>query len=235
MDNEIKPKKRSQVNALYCSAEIADAVNNHSFFSGCITGADRAAKMLEALDFASEWRGRIEELHNLDQIKRDFDSMKESHSNKENEINSLKNERDQLKAERDNLQADLEKVTSERDNEKIITAERDNTIRQLEESKKLLESAGSKKGWELVREQIDPAYAAVLEELTNRLIKKFDIQGLEPHVVLITFFMQYYYNQEWEFSGMPFVIKPNEILSIVQSVYPEMTSKVLYQALRVKK
>lgn len=235
METENKTKKRPQVNALYCSAEIADAVNNHPYFTGCITGADRAAKILEALDFAAEWKGNTEALHDLDQIRRDFDNMKKSHDDKEDEINSLKAERDQLKTERDNLQASIDQAIATNSDAQNTISERDTTIQQLQEANEQLKAAGNKKGWEVVRTQIDPAYAAVLEEITNRLIKKYELPELEPQVVLITFFMKYYYNQEWEFSGMPFIMKPAEILAIVQTVYPDMTAKVLSQALQVKK
>lgn len=235
METENKTKKRPQVNALYCSAEIADAVNNHPYFTGCITGADRAAKILEALDFAGKWQGHTEALNDLEQIQQDLKALQEKDKNHQNEVKSLKEERDQAIQDCNLLQSELDRANASIDTAKKNTADRDITIRQLQEANEKLEAAGNKKGWEVVRTQIDPAYAAVLEELTNRLSQKFDIQGLEPHVVLITFFMQYYYNQEWEFSGMPFVIKPNEILSIVQSVYPEITSKILSQALLVKK
>ena len=121
-----------------------------------------------------------------------------------------------------NAQAEKQKAESERDELQrkldMITAE-----------------AGNKTGWDLVKACIDPAYAAVLEELTKRLVEKFNLDELEPQEVLISFFMQYYYNQEWEFSGMPFIMKQSEILEIVQGVYPDMTAKVLRQALQVKK
>ncbi len=235
METENKAKKRPQVNALYCSAEIADAVNNHPYFTGCITGADRAAKILEALDFAAEWKGRTGDLEKNDGLANDLKDAKAQFEDMQRKYNEKSTQYEELALAYHELQEKQdEAITTNADAQKVIE-DRDRVIKQLQEANEQLKAAGNKNGWDVVRTQIDPAYAAVLEELTDRLIKKFGLQDLEPHVVLITFFMQYYYNQEWEFSGMPFVIKPSEILTIVQSVYPEMSSKVLSQALRVKK
>lgn len=232
METENTKKKRPQVNALYCTAEIADAVNNHQYFTGCITGADKAAKMLEALEFAALWKGRESELQNSDSaigsLQQEVNDLQHSYDGKIAECEKLQSDLDNLKAQIADGDTDMQNLLTEKSQ---VEQERD----ELQQRVDALVAAGNKSGWEVVRAQIDPAYAAVLEELTNRLIKKFNLSELEPQTVLIGFFMQYYYNQEWEFSGMPFIIKPSEILSIVQEVYPEMTAKVLSQALKVKK
>lgn len=223
MAEENTKKKRPQVNALYCTETVADAVNNHSWFANCATGADRANKILEALNFAEEWKGREEDLQNSDA-----------------QINSLRSEVDELTQKLSEAQSQLtngdkEKevlVQTAQDNYLRVEHERDDLQRKLD---MITSEAGSKTGWDLVKSCIDPAYAAVLDELTKRLVQKFDLDELEPQEVLISFFMQYYYNQEWEFSGMPFIMKQSEILEIVQGVYPDMTAKVLRQALQVKK
>lgn len=88
--------------------------------------------------------------------------------------------------------------------------------------------------WAKISSVLDPAYVAVIEEITRRLIEKFHLPSLEPQAVLVTFFMKYYYCQEVEFSGMPFIIKPKEILEIVQTVYPAMEKNTLKKALSVE-
>lgn len=214
METENKKPKRPQVNALYCSAEIADAVNNHPYFNGCVVGADKAAKLLQALDFAFKWEGHTGE------------------GSSTAEVEQLKTDLQEAQKDRDNFKQKYEKEVQDAQEAKTKA---DNEIQSLKEAKNQLEASGNKKGWEVVRTQIDPAYADVLEEITKRLIARYNLSELEPQVVLITFFMKYYYNQEWEFSGMPFIMKPSEILTIVQQVYPEMTANVLKQALQVKK
>lgn len=232
METENTKKKRPQVNALYCTEEIANAVNSHQYFAGCITGADKAAKMLEALEFAALWKGRESELQNSDaaigQLQQEVNDLQRAYDGKVAECENLQGKFNELTAQIADGDTDMQNLLIEKSQ---VEQERD----ELQQRIDALVTAGNKSGWEVVRAQIDPAYAAVLEELTNRLIKKFNLSELEPQTVLIGFFMQYYYNQEWEFSGMPFIIKPSEILSIVQKVYPEMTAKVLSQALKVKK
>lgn len=230
MAEENTKKKRPQVNALYCTEIVADAVNNHSWFANCATGADRANKILEALNFAEEWKGREEELQNSDaqinSLQQQIEDLKDSHAK---EVERLQGELSEAKSQLTDGDADMQSVLADKQK---AEQERDELQRKLDA---ITAEAGSKTGWDLVKASIDPAYAAVLEELTKRLIEKFNIPDLEPQTVLITFFMQYYYNQEWEFSGMPFIMKQTEILEIVQGVYPEMTAKVLRQALQVRK
>lgn len=237
MENEKGKKKRPQVNALYCPGVVADAVNNHSWFAECMTGADKANKLLEALNFAAEWKGRESELQNSDE------QINSLHSEVENlrEVNGLLGAKvEELTQKLSEAQSQL--TNGDKEKEVLVQTAQDNYLRLEHERDELQRKldmitveAGSKTGWDLVKACIDPAYAAVLEELTKRLVEKFNLDELEPQEVLISFFMQYYYNQEWEFSGMPFIMKQSEILEIVQGVYPDMTAKVLRQALQVKK
>lgn len=232
MENENTKRKRPQVNALYCSEAIANAVNNHVYFNGCVTGSDRAAKVLEALEFAAQWKGRETELQNSDaavgQLQQEVNDLQFSFDGKDAECKRLQEELDGLKAQIADGDTDMQNTLAEK-----AQAEHDRD--ELQQRVDALIAAGNKSGWEVVRAQIDPAYAAVLEEITKRLCAKYHLSDLEPQTVLITFFMKYYFNQEWEFSGMPFIMKPAEILSIVQGVYPEMTNKILSEALQVKK
>lgn len=237
MAEENTKKKRPQVNALYCTEIVADAVNNHSWFANCATGADRANKILEALNFATEWKGREEELQNSDaqinSLYSEVQNLREANGLLDSKVEELTQKLSEAQSQLTN--GDKEKeilVQTAQDNYLRVEHERDELQRKLDA---ITAEAGSKTGWDLVKACIDPAYAAVLEELTKRLIEKFGLDQLEPQEVLISFFMQYYYNQEWEFSGMPFIMKQSEILEIVQGVYPEMTAKVLRQALQVKK
>lgn len=230
MEGENIKKKRSQVNAMYCPEVVADAVNNHEWFANCATGSDRAEKILEALNFAARWKGREEELQNSDtqinSLQKQIDDLNNSHAK---EVERLQGELSEAQSQLTDGDADMQSVLADKQK---AESERDELQRKLDA---ITAEAGSKTGWDLVKACIDPAYAAVLEELTKRLIEKFNLDKLEPQEVLISFFMQYYYNQEWEFSGMPFIMKQSEILEIVQGVYPEMTAKVLKQALQVKK
>lgn len=230
MENEKGKNKRPQVNALYCPEVIADAVNNHSWFAECMTGADKANKLLEALNFADKWKGRESELQNSDEqingLQQKINDLNASHAT---EIERLQGELEEAKTKVNSVDED---VKSAQDAKQKAESERDELQRKLD---MITAEAGNKTGWDLVKACIDPAYAAVLEELTKRLVEKFRLDELEPQEVLISFFMQYYYNQEWEFSGMPFIMKQSEILEIVQGVYPDMTAKVLRQALQVKK
>jgi len=230
MENEKGKNKRPQVNALYCPEAVADAVNNHSWFAGCMTGADKANKLLEALNFADQWKGRESELQNSDeQIKGLQQKINDLNASHAAEVKRLQGELEEAKTKANSGDEDVKSAQAEKQK---AESERDELQRKLD---KIIAEAGNKTGWDLVKACIDPAYAAVLEELTKRLVEKFNLDELEPQEVLISFFMQYYYNQEWEFSGMPFIMKQSEILEIVQGVYPDMTAKVLRQALQVKK
>ena len=233
MAEENTKKKRPQVNALYCTEIVADAVNNHSWFANCATGADRANKILEALNFATEWKGREEELQNSDaqinSLHSEVQNLSEANGLLGAKVEELTQKLSEAQSQLTDGDADMQSVLADKERAEL---ERDELQRKLDA---ITAEAGSKTGWDLVKASIDPAYAAVLEELTKRLIEKFNIPDLEPHTVLITFFMQYYYNQEWEFSGMPFIMKQTEILEIVQGIYPDMTAKVLRQALQVRK
>lgn len=230
MENEKGKNKRPQVNALYCPEVVADAVNNHSWFAECMTGADKANKLLEALNFAAEWKGRESELQNSDEqindLQQKINDLNASHAA---EVKRLQEELEEAKTKANSGDEDVKSAQAAKQK---AESERDELQRKLD---MITAEAGSKTGWDLVKACIDPAYAAVLEELTKRLVEKFNLDELEPQEVLISFFMQYYYNQEWEFSGMPFIMKQSEILEIVQGVYPDMTAKVLRQALQVKK
>lgn len=230
MENEKGKNKRPQVNALYCPEVVADAVNNHSWFAGCMTGADKANKLLEALNFADQWKGRESELQNSDeQIKGLQQKINDLNASHTAEVKRLQGELEEAKTKANSGDEDVKRAQAEKQK---AESERDELQRKLD---MITAEAGNKTGWDLVKACIDPAYAAVLEELTKRLVEKFNLDELEPQEVLISFFMQYYYNQEWEFSGMPFIMKQSEILEIVQGVYPDMTAKVLRQALQVKK
>ncbi len=230
MENEKGKNKRPQVNALYCPEVVADAVNNHSWFAGCMTGADKANKLLEALNFADQWKGRESELQNSDeQIKGLQQKINDLNTSHAAEVKQLQGELEEAKTKANSGDEDVKNAQAEKQK---AESERDELQRKLD---MITAEAGNKTGWDLVKACIDPAYAAVLEELTKRLVEKFNLDELEPQEVLISFFMQYYYNQEWEFSGMPFIMKQSEILEIVQGVYPDMTAKVLRQALQVKK
>ena len=237
MENEKGKNKRPQVNALYCPEVVADAVNNHSWFADCMTGADKANKLLEALNFAEKWKGREEDLQNSDaqinSLHSEVENLREVNQALSARVAELESKLSEAQSQLTN--GDKEKevlVQTAQDNYLRVEQERDELQRKLD---MITAEAGSKTGWDLVKACIDPAYAAVLEELTKRLVEKFNLDELEPQEVLISFFMQYYYNQEWEFSGMPFIMKQSEILEIVQGVYPDMTAKVLRQALQVKK
>lgn len=230
MENEKGKNKRPQVNALYCPEVVADAVNNHSWFADCMTGADKANKLLEALNFADKWKGRESELQNSDEqinsLQQKINDLNASHAA---EVKRLQGELEEAKTKANSGDEGMKSAQAAKEK---AESERDELQRKLD---MITTEAGSKTGWDLVKACIDPAYAAVLEELTKRLVEKFNLDELEPQEVLISFFMQYYYNQEWEFSGMPFIMKQSEILEIVQGVYPDMTAKVLRQALQVKK
>lgn len=230
MENEKGKNKRPQVNALYCPEVVADAVNNHSWFADCMTGADKANKLLEALNFAEKWKGRESELQNSDEqingLQQKINDLNASHAA---EVKRLQGELEEAKKKANSGDEDVKIAQAAKQK---AESERDELQRKLD---RITAEAGNKTGWDLVKACIDPAYAAVLEELTKRLVEKFNLDELEPQEVLISFFMQYYYNQEWEFSGMPFIMKQSEILEIVQGVYPDMTAKVLRQALQVKK
>lgn len=246
MESENNKKKRSCVNAMYCSAEIADAVNSHNWLDGCVTGSERAERILQALNFTEQWFNRVdnsesatgmEEVINSQQQK--LEEANATLQRKQEDIDLLQTERDNLQTKNDELEARIAELmaaaeTSNGSSETLV-AENSALNQQLEEAQQRITALESEEvNWAKISTTLDPAYVAVIEEITRRLIAKFNLEKLEPQVVLVTFFMKYYYCQEVEFSGMPFIIRPNEILAIVQKVYPEMTNKTLTHAFSVK-
>lgn len=246
MESENNKKKRSCVNAMYCSAEIADAVNSHNWLDGCVTGSERAERILQALNFTEQWFNRVdnsesatgmEEVINSQQQK--LEEANATLQRKQEDIDTLQTQRDVLLTKNDELEARIAElmIAAETSNgsSETLAAENSALSQQLGEAQQRITALESEEvNWAKISTTLDPAYVAVIEEITRRLIAKFNLEKLEPQVVLVTFFMKYYYCQEVEFSGMPFIIRPNEILAIVQKVYPEMTNKTLTHAFSVK-
>lgn len=229
MENETK-SKRPCIHT-YCDQATKEAVENHEMLDNCAIGQEKAHRILEALDFMAKWKDRVAELEagvapeqesRIAELEQQIETIK---AEKEEAINSL-----QMAIEQERQGA----ASTQEGNEKLAAEINDLQLKLQEANDRAAVIAAEEVTWTKIASALDPAYVAVLEEITKRLKARFKLENLEPHVVLITFFMQYYYNQEVQFSGMPFVIKPKEILEIVQTVYPEMLSKTLKQALSVK-
>lgn len=177
---------------------------------------------------------RFSELQDeYDKLLSENDSLKILSENLENSSMQLSTKDEEIAA----LQAQVEEYkqsaqTTEEGNERLALTIRElnNQIKAYEE--KITDLESKEINWPTVATIYDPAYVLVLEEVTKRLNNKFNL-SLSPHNVLMTFFLKYYYNHEVEFDGMPFVISPKEILSIVQQVYPDMMAGTLRKALSV--
>ena len=229
MENETK-SKRPCIHT-YCDQATKEAVENHEMLDGCAIGQEKAHRILEALDFMAQWKDRVAEIETgaapeqesrIAELEQQIEAIK---AEKEETINSLQEQ----------LNNTHQAATSTQEgNEKLAAEISDLQLKLQEANERAAAIAAEEVTWTKIASALDPAYVAVLEEITRRLKARFELENLEPHVVLITFFMQYYYNQEVQFSGMPFVIKPKEIFEIVQKQYPEMLPKTLKQALSVK-
>ena len=236
-----KTNARSSVKQLYCSPEVAEAVNNHRWFDFCFTGADRAQRMLEALNFAADHKAEYESGDyketgaKVKSLQTDVERLKAENQKLTESAEESAAKEEKLNARIFELETDLQKVRDTAD-----TTEEGN-MRLAEEIRLLKETIASKDseiealrgeavGWTKISTAYDPAYAAVVEEITRRLNAKYH-HDAAPHDVLMSFFMRYYYKQEAEFRGMPFVIRPREIMALIRDVYPEMTDKILSKAL----
>ena len=141
------------------------------------------------------------------------------------EISSLKEQLDAAIQNSNTTQSGNEQLAQELNDlrEQLTSA-----LDQLKEEQEAVPS------WEKIRKAIEKGYVVVVEEVTRRLKEKYALPELDPMIVLVTFFLKYYYNQEVEFSGMPFVITPREILSLIQEIHPDIQSNTLKKVLSVK-
>jgi len=209
MDNTDKKQKRACVKPMYCDQATANAVNEHVWFNDCVNGNERAERLLLSLDFSQENYGKepaIIEIPTTD--------------------SELENRIAQLESELQNRTTELEQLQQQYNNDMAAHQTKIDDLLAAQAS------ATEPSSWKVIKDLYDPAYTAVVEEVANRLSEKYQTK-VHPHAILMTFFMKYYYNQDVEFDGMPFVMRPSEILKIVQQVYPDMTSKVLSRALSV--
>ena len=210
MDSTNTKQKRACVKPMYCDQVTANAVNEHVWFNDCVNGNERAERLLLALDFSQENYGKEPATV----------TIPTNNSELENRIA-------QLESELQNRTSELEQLQQQY-NDDIATHQA--RIDELLATPVTVDTASGE--WETVKSLYDPAYTAVVEEVANRLSERYQTK-VHPHAILMTFFMKYYYNQDVEFDGMPFVMRPAEILKIVQQVYPEMTGRVLSRALSV--
>lgn len=232
-----KSTTRYSVKQMYCTQQVADAVNNHQWLANSFTGADRAQRILDALNFAEQHKQALEN-GQYEQADKQIKLLSEQ-IEQLTQANALLQQKadtaESLQQTIDNLQADLQtardaagsteegnlKLTEQIHNLQQTIADKDAQIQALQDQQI---------NWQQIATAFDPAYTAVVEQITARLNDKYH-HDAKPQDVLISFFMRYYFNQEAEFDGMPFVIRPREIMQIVRSVYPDMTADILRKAL----
>lgn len=239
-DSTQKRVGRFQIQA-YCTQEQSELFKNHELFAGCSVGQERSNIILQALDFFLKWKDRVEEIESgnienahLTDLKEQLEATKQQLEDKEQQLQSVQDNYQSAADEINRLKATIEQLSSENSDKADIAAKQAELKQELEACKQQLATMDEHVlGWDDVSSLIDPAYKLVIEEITKRLANKFNIPGLDPMIVLVTFFMKYYYNQEVEMPGMPFVIRSREVYDIVLKVYPDITPQTLKKALKV--
>ena len=232
-----KSTTRFSVKQMYCTQEVADAVNNHQWLANSFTGADRAQRILDALNFAEQHKTAIESglydqadkqikllTEQIDQLTQNNTQLQQKADRAEALQQTIDALQDDLQTARDAAGSTEEgniKLTEQIHNLQQTIADRDAQIQALQDQQI---------NWQKIATVFDPAYTAVVEQITDRLNAKFH-HDAQPQDVLISFFIRYYFNQEAEFDGMPFIIRPREIMQIVRTVYPDMTADILRKAL----
>lgn len=232
---------------VYCLQEIKEAVDGHEWLHGCTIGNEKAQKILDALNFAAKWSGRVAELENgqledqsaliseqedaIERLQVELKSSAEDLSLSREQVIDLRGQIAVLEQQLTAMQQTLS--TAQEGNEKLGADNQQLELRLKETADRLRDLEAEELNWAKISSVIDPAYRAVIEEITRRLATKYELPELDPLTVLVTFFLKYYYNQEVEFSGMPFVINQREVFAIVSDVYPNMDSKTLKKALTI--
>lgn len=232
-DGITKRVGRHQIQA-YCTQEQAESFKNHALFTGCTVGQERSNIILQALDFFLQWKDRVSELESGNVDNELISRLEQQLRDKEQQLQSAQDNYQSAADEINRLKATIEQLSSENSDKADIAAKQAELKQELEACKQQLATMEEHVlGWDDVSSLIDPAYKLVIEEITKRLANKFNIPGLDPMIVLVTFFMKYYYNQEVEMPGMPFVIRSREVYDIVLKVYPNITPQTLKKALKV--
>lgn len=232
-DGTQKRVGRFQIQA-YCTQEQSELFKNHALFTGCTVGQERSNIILQALDFFLQWKDRVSELESGNVDNELISRLEQQLRDKEQQFQSAQDNYQSAADEINRLKATIEQLSSENSDKADIAAKQAELKQELEACKQQLATMEEHVlGWDDVSSLIDPAYKLVIEEITKRLANKFNIPGLDPMIVLVTFFMKYYYNQEVEMPGMPFVIRSREIFDIVLKVYPDITPQTLKKALKV--
>lgn len=208
----------------------------HEIFPGVLGTDENLQLLIQAYDYWCNNKvdvGAMEALvsekaslmQQLEEAQQKVASLSEKDTANLQEIDSLKGQLDSAIQNSNTTQSGNERLAQElKDQREQLTSALD----QLKEEQEAVPS------WEKIRKAIEKGYVVVVEEVTRRLKEKYSLPELDPMIVLVTFFLKYYYNQEVEFSGMPFVITPKEILSLIQEIHPEIQSNTLKQVLSVK-
>lgn len=234
-NQEVTTKRvgRHQIQA-YCSPEQAEVFKNHPLFSGCSVGQERSNVIIEALDFYQKWKDRVAEIESGNVDNERISELEQLLESKEQQLQSVQDSCQSAADEINQLKATIEQLSSENSDKADILAKQAALKQELEACKQQLSSMEDHVlSWDDASSLIDPAYKLVIEEISSRLATKFNIPGLDPMIVLVTFFMKYYYNQEVELPGMPFVIRSREVFELVQTIYPDITPQTLKRALKV--
>ena len=213
----------------------------HEIFPGVLGTDENLQLLIQAYDYWCENKGGAEMLNSaavealeaekasllkqLEELQQRVASQSEKDMENLKEIDSLKEQLDAAIQNSNTTQSGNEQLAQELNDlrEQLTSA-----LDQLKEEQEAVPS------WEKIRKAIEKGYVVVVEEVTRRLKEKYALPELDPMIVLVTFFLKYYYNQEVEFSGMPFVITPREILSLIQEIHPDIQSNTLKKVLSVK-
>lgn len=208
----------------------------HEIFPGVLGTDENLQLLIQAYDYWYNNKvdvGAVEALvsekaslmQQLEEAQQKIASLSEKDTANLQEIDSLKGQLDSAIQNSNTTQSGNERLAQEL---KDLREQLTSALDQLKGEQEAVPS------WEKIRKAIEKGYVVVVEEVTRRLKEKYSLPELDPMIVLVTFFLKYYYNQEVEFSGMPFVITPKEILSLIQEIHPEIQSNTLKQVLSVK-
>lgn len=228
MANEKDTRQRFKVGPFYTSEVTEKAVNE--LLADFYDGNSKSKEILSALRFKNEWQekvadfdgGNVEELEDLRRKLRESEKrIQELQADMDNAAKNLEEHDQVLSVEHENAIKALEK---ERDDWKdhLDAAVVANT--GLETEKRALEielekvKAG-KPTWSQVKQLMDPLYAAMCEEMAERL--STEENRVDPLMAPLDIFFRYHVLRFVELPFQPLIPKAR-LSEMVREQYPEV-------------